>query len=243
MNYFDNPAISQSMLKTLGENPRKFYELYIAKSMKQTSTAALEDGKAFDLLLTEPDKFKQEYYTINSYGEISCILKDYKLQQFNHMKDSVLNKCIDVEGTLPLREFLDFGSYQEELYWCDPNYFVDCKGKLDWISEDKKLIIDFKTTVDSSYEGFSKSIKTYNYRLQAGMYAYAIQLKYNLKQLPDFMFVAVQKSIPYTTNIFKCSSTMLKEGIEEMKELLGLYSYYMETNEWNHDMHGIIEIG
>ena len=72
------------------------------------------------------------------------------------------------------------------------------------------LILDLKTTEDASPEAFSRSCWSYAYHIQAWLYCEAFEAFFGSR--PDFYFLAVEKSAPYASGVYKASAEMLAVG-------------------------------
>lgn len=224
MTYYTKPGISYSMLKKLDENPQEFYEIYVNKTKIQPTSKAFEEGKMFDMLLTEPERFNLVYGIKDGKPLFKGDISPSMLIKLNKMVSN-LNEY-KFEG-YELKDYLAAGSFQEEVFWLDDKSFVNCKGKLDWISKDKQIIIDFKTT--SRFEGFDVSIDQYKYYLQAGMYCSGIKNIYNLNHYPKYYLIAVDKLNDNCIQDHDITHR-IQEGIDEMNKLLKLYNYYCDCN-------------
>jgi len=103
-----------------------------------------------------------------------------------------------------------------------PGFFGGQKIKPDIACPDWGILIDLKTTSDASPEAFKWSAKKFNYHLQAYHYldvANKIHMETNGYTRPvfhTFLFVAIEKSAPYTVRIHECSPGVL-EAAHELK--------------------------
>ena len=236
MDYFKSPAISQSMIKLLLKNRKTFYYKYILKQYEDAETQALKEGKAFDLLLTEPENFTKEFTILEGVKTTTKPkhITDYQYNKMLGMKKELLN--YKDENNITIREIFKNGTYQEELYWNDEYSWLDCRAKLDWISNDKKTIIDIKTT--SSIDGIKWDMFSYGYDIQAAMYTRAIKQLYNIDA--DFIFLFVSKSSPYNVARISLSPETLLEATRKLEYGFDLYNEYMISNEWQYDDNQVI---
>jgi hypothetical protein len=91
-------------------------------------------------------------------------------------------------------------SLREQEYY-DANY----KALLDLVSPCGTIGVDYKTTAETSLEGFKWSAKKYMYHLQAYHYT-------KLANLKDFYYVAVSSVAPYPVWCLRCSDEFIDRG-------------------------------
>lgn len=62
-DYYNDPAISQSMIKVFLKNKEEYYHRYILNNSKNEDTAAMGFGRYYHTLILEPDKIEERYIT------------------------------------------------------------------------------------------------------------------------------------------------------------------------------------
>ena len=245
MNYFLNPAISQSKLKELKRSPKHFWTNHINPNRElPTETDAMRFGKAAHMCLFEYESFINNYiiepnidkrtkegklafneFLTNNTGK--SIISNDNMIAVKHIRNSILNNTASV--------ILHNGLAEHELYWTDNN--IACKAKLDYLIEPSAkfpngLIIDLKTTINAEPNEFAKSIYTYGYYNQLAFYCHAVKTVYKTKDYPTFIFIPVEKTAPYECAFLAGDEVMLNIGLHENQKLLNLYKSCMETNNW-----------
>jgi hypothetical protein len=239
MSYYESNAINQSMIKELLKNRKTFYYKYILNSYNDIESKALKDGKAFDLLITDPNNFNKEFTVlegIKTTTKPNCIT-EYEYNSMLGMKQELFNHIY--EDTITIEDLFKCGEFQKELYWTDEYNWLNCRAKLDWISTDKKLIIDIKTC--SSIDKLYWDVINYGYDIQAAMYTRAIKQLQNIEA--DFVFIFVNKSPPFNVKKVKLSKEMLEEAAQKLEYGFDLYCKYKLTNEWITDDSEFLIIG
>ena len=116
-------------------------------------------------------------------------------------------------------ELLSGGVAEQVNIWNDPDTKTPCKGKADYWNKDRNILVDIKTTQDSSPEGFRKSAYKYGYDRQASFYLDGFGVE-------QFWFIVIEKSAPYNMAIYNCSEEFLEEGRAKYKHLLDIHDYY-----------------
>lgn len=126
-------------------------------------------------------------------------------------------------------ELLKYGKAEQSIFWVDKETGVQCKGRLDWIT-DGSHIVDLKSTTDASPEGFQRSISKYRYYVQAAMYVDG--LYYATGNETDFVFAAWEKHAPYASALYYATPEMLEAGRQEYRRLLKIYAKCLESDTW-----------
>lgn len=108
---------------------------------------------------------------------------------------------------------------------------VACRARIDWLHHGHKTIDDLKTTTRSaSPEGFSKTLYTMGYHIQARFYQRSVEAAAGF--LPDFRFVVAETTEPYAVTVFALTpagealaDTQIAWAVETWKRCL-------EADEW-----------
>lgn len=127
-------------------------------------------------------------------------------------------------------ELLKVGKAEQSIFWVDKETGVQCKGRIDWLTNDN-MILDLKSTTDASPEGFQRSISKYRYYVQAAIYTDAISELHGF--VPPFVFGAWEKHPPYASALYYAAPEMLEAGRQEYKRLLKIYAKCLESDVWN----------
>lgn len=247
MDYFKNPAMSQSKLKDLKKSPKHFFVKHLAEDRKEPEpTDAMKFGTAVHMCLFEPTKFNSTYvididvdkrtkegkaalaeFIKNNAGKI--ILSGDELIKIKRIRNSILNK--KVSKIL----FNNKGLAEHELYWKDCG--VNCKAKLDFFIEpcetfNNGLIVDLKTTINAEAKEFAKSVHNFGYHNQMAWYCKGVKEIYKTNGYPTFIFLPVEKIDPFECAFFAADQAMLKFGLQENEKLLNTYINCFESNNW-----------
>ena len=248
MDYYTNPAMSQSKLKDLKRSPKHFWVKYIWENREiEPTTDAMEFGKAVHACLFEHQKFIQEYMVAPSIdkrtkaGKLEFenfvsqaqdknIITQTEMSNIFRIRDSILSKKTS-------RKLLNGGLAEHELFWLDTDTGIDCKAKLDYFIEPcnkfpNGIIIDLKTTINANASDFVKSIYNFGYYNQVAFYCNAVKTFYKTNDYPDFIFIPVEKTAPFECTFLATDKEMLNYGLAENNTLLELYLHCISTNHW-----------
>ena len=217
------PHLSYSSLKyALGD--MRLWEMYMRGQLKKESEA-LYFGSLYDLLLFEPEKFKDVYYTLDDTSICESIggkyprntkrYKEWKAEaaQTTENADKLLAPAADVKKAKEMIQRLkDCGLYDKRFaggkYQVEFNVDVDgvpLKGFLDCL-QDGQYIVDSKSS--RSIDKFRYDVNSFSYDIQAYIYTKVFGLK-------DFYWVVQEKAYPFYPADVKCTEETLFRG--EMK--------------------------
>jgi hypothetical protein len=231
------PHLSYSSLKyALGD--MRLWEMYMRGQLKKESEA-LYFGSLYDLLLFEPEKFKDVYYTLDDTSICESIggkyprntkrYKEWKAEaaQTTENADKLLAPAADVKKAKEMIQRLkDCGLYDKRFaggkYQVEFNVDVDgvpLKGFLDCL-QDGQYIVDSKSS--RSIDKFRYDVNSFSYDIQAYIYTKVFGLK-------DFYWVVQEKAYPFYPADVKCSEETLFRG--EMKFHQALENIQKYLNE------------
>ena len=112
-----------------------------------------------------------------------------------------------------IKKLWDSGKAEVSLFWQDPEFFLDCKARLDWFDPDSGIIVDLKFTNNVGKAGVQKPIQDY-YAVQAAWYSRGV---YQLtKKTADFLFVFIEKYAPHSIRVVAVSAGDLKHGLQKI---------------------------
>lgn len=171
--YLKTDAISASSIKLFRESPAK-YDLQKRGLYKPAESKAFKLGKAFEILVLEPEKSD------------SIIITECATEGVKEFKDAVTNnpgKIIltagdgaDVRRWARCCESTIFtngirGEAQVSAFYADAEFGV-IKCRYDLIDHDTRTIYDTKLMTDASPEQFAKDAYRFGYNIQSWWYRY-----------------------------------------------------------------------
>ena len=215
------PHLSYSSLKyALGD--MRLWEMYMKGQLKKESEA-LTFGSMYDMLLFEPDKARERYYTLDDSEVIASIggksprntkrYREWKAEeQTKRSSDKELASEADWKKAHEMIQRLkDCGLYDKRFaggkYQVEFNVDIDgvpLKGFLDCIQDD--CIIDSKSS--RSIDKFRYDVNSWSYDIQAYIYT-------KVFDIPNFYWVVQEKAYPFYPADVKCTEETLFRG--EMK--------------------------
>ena len=232
-NYYnDTDYVSNSMLNTISVSPEYFR---FRQDNPQPATAPMKLGSAIHMNVLQPEEFNKHYAVSPKFDKRTKVGKEaYAEFSKKHMFKDVISESdyhIIEQITMKLmkdkmvKSLLQQGEPEKIIQWHNEHYNVNCKGMLDYYREGADMIIDLKTTQDASYNGFMRSVKKYKYHKQAAFYLDAVKAQ-------RFFIIAVEKTPPFTINVFELGDDMIDEGRDMYNHELEVYKYCVENDYW-----------
>jgi exodeoxyribonuclease VIII len=121
---------------------------------------------------------------------------------------------------------LEQPGHREASYtWTDTNYGIACKCRPDWHSEDRRLVVDLKTTQDCSRREFTRSIAKFGYHLQAAWNTSALGAE-------QFLIIAVESQRPYAVAVYPVAAEALAAGARRIDRALESLAQCRATGIW-----------
>ena len=119
-------------------------------------------------------------------------------------------------------------SYEVSIVWVDEESGLTCKGRLDALQAERRIIGDLKTTRDASR--FEDTIARMSYHRQGAMYVNGM---FELTgDVHEFTITAVETIDPFTVRSAPLDEDALEAGAEEYQRLLGQIAECRITKKW-----------
>ena len=236
--YRQKDGISRSELWKMMESPEKF-KWYQEHPVPMTP--AFIFGAAAHKLMLDPETWGEEFAVAPI---IDRRTKEGK-SQYAEWLDKVVGReivgaedyetiqdMVSVARGIPFVEKLLAGEKETPLFWTDELTGELCKARLDCVTmiAGKPVIVDYKTTNDASTDGFMRSAIKYGYDFQASMYSEAYKANFGI--VPTFVFIAQEKTAPYSVNILQADDVFVKRGYDIFRQLIGTYHECKQSGNW-----------
>ena len=236
--YHASSALNRSKLLRLKRSP-KYYKW--TEAHPEEPTQALIFGNAVHTFILQPEEFDKRYVIapecdkrttagklvwkdfISNCGEKIILTKDEYIT-IQGICDSINNN--------PYAKKLLSGNIEKSFYWTDDLTGLKVKTRPDSYLELTKHVIcaDLKTCASADTESFQRDALKHGYDVQSFMCSYALEKYY--KKPVTFLFVAVEKTPPYSINIMQVDDLFKQRGEDIYRELLGTYKLCKDTKIW-----------
>jgi len=103
------------------------------------------------------------------------------------------------------------------------------KVKTDYLLEDIRVIVEYKTAVDARVEKFQRQVIDLGYDIQCGYYVDA------MKQLTGkdwrFLFIVQEKDPPFAVNFFMATPELIELGMKKVRKGLEIFWKIMNSDK------------
>lgn len=243
-DYHAADGISNSSLGLLAKNPLKFKSPGPRKesdifNVGSAAHKALLEGKDFwkDIavaphsVLSKTGTRVGTAYTewAETKGKGRTILTQDQGDQVQNMVQSVLERpehktaqsIISYPGAI----------FEQSIFYNDPENGCLCKVRPDIRIPTLKALIDIKTCIDASPDGFSKAIANFNYDRHAAIYLDVVSA-HTGDCYKAFLFIAVEKEPPHSVAVYRLSQEAIEIGRQKYRWLLDLYAECKASDNW-----------
>lgn len=105
-----------------------------------------------------------------------------------------------------------------------------CKARTDWLTHDRRVIIDYKTTENAAPEAFGKSIAKYGYDFQSSWYSRGVSAAAGID--PAFILFAQESEYPYRCSLHGLSNTYNEIAEAKCERALAEYRACKQADKW-----------
>jgi hypothetical protein len=189
--------------------------------------AVLLERDASRIVIVDADDWrtkaaKEERDAAREYGKLALLRKDH---------DNVLAMTAVAHKTIEQTELAGIfanGSAEETLIWRESDIY--CRSRMDWISTDRKVILDYKTTDSAEPDTFIRQIARMGYDMQAEFYRRGETLVNGSN--PTFVFLAQEISPPYACSLVALSNTYCELAQAKVAQAIHIWQRCLATGEW-----------
>ena len=107
---------------------------------------------------------------------------------------------------------------------------VLCRARLDWITNDNKIVLDYKSTGDASPEAFSRQIPKMDYHFQECFYQAGVEDATG--DVPQFFFLAQETEPPFACSLHGTSAAMQEVALSQFDRACRLWAQCLSTGQW-----------
>lgn len=202
------------------------------------SSYSFDFGKAVHSILLEPGKglievvdaedwrsksARDKKETLQAEGKIPVISKQYMqiISMVDIAKEFISSTKIGID-------FFD-GMKETTLIAYDGCWL---RGRLDCISQDRKIIFDYKTVINANPDEFiNYTVFKYGYDIQAAMYLELNKL-IGFKEKASYFWIIQEKEEPYFCSLIEASESVIACGKRKLQMAKQKWIECLRTNKW-----------
>ncbi len=161
-----------------------------------------------------------------SVGKVPLLEKQYaEVCMMSAATNSAIMDCTE----LGIKDLRADGDAELSYIWSEGATWMRCRP--DWISKDRKVCLDLKTTGKSADpEQFGRHIADMGYDVQESLYRRGIKAVEGID--PAFIFVVIEDEPPYLCSFVSLSSEFQDMGDQKVKKGIKLWRECMTTGQW-----------
>lgn len=239
--------LSATTLKYARES-LKHFEWYRSGKLPREEKSAFSFGNAFELALLAPDEYLQKVAVMPEaewFEEVKASMPDVKTvrnttiykDRHTAWRNEIAGKYVIAENGAESFETIEEmlsscyqdkviqgliknTEYQLSLFWTDPDTGIKLKTRPDICKRKKNVIVNLKTTIDGSPEGFSKDIKKWDYPLQACIEISGCLRTGLMDKVDNYFWLVVEKVPPFNATIYEFQDTDIAAVMDSFHYLL-----------------------
>lgn len=218
--YQQRIGLNQSTIKDILKSPQK----WALGAIQKPESKALDFGSLCHDLILSFDEIKQKYlfadvdkldFRLKEHKEIKAKADEQGLILIDKATKSEADKLIN-NNLFFFDRFIDKRRGDCELSYFGEYKGVMCKARFDFISKNKKTIIDLKFLQSATKDDFSRAVANFGYYIQAAFYL-------ELTGAKEFLFLVIEKTEPYLIGVYKLDTAALDLGRERIEKAIEIY--------------------
>lgn len=249
-DYHQSKGLSSSRLGLLlpPSCPANFWHHHLSGEVIRDETESFSLGSAVHTYCFEPDMFKSRFYIVreipkrnSNLGKAAyeAMIKEADGRQIlTHteydtcvaMGRKVITHAMWITLMQRVKDNQDQANIETSIAWEDDDIpGVLLRSRPDFFTQ--SLIIDLKTTKDSTPYGFQKAVMEYGYHRQAAMACDGL-IKCTGAHYENVVLFVVDKRPPHFVRCYVLSEAAINQGRYEYKTVARLYAECMRNNSW-----------
>lgn len=128
-----------------------------------------------------------------------------------------------------LRGLFEAGRPELSLVWSEGPTWL--RSRLDWLTNDGLVLLDYKTTSNAEPNAFGRSAWSLGYELQAEFYLRGLSAVGNRKA--TFVFLAQEVEPPFACSLVSLDPQAREIGIRKVEDAISQWAHCMKTGKWN----------
>lgn len=237
-------SLSSSLAQVLlRESPRKAWHSHprLNPKFKADTDSKFDIGTASHAVLLENDASKIVIVTADDWRTKAA--KEQRAAAYADGRTPLLEKHYDavremVDAALAFIEDSEIaeGWHEAEseatIVWVEDvdGFPVWLRARLDRVTLDRDLIMDYKTTTDAAPDPFSRQLVRMGYHIQEAFYRRGVRALG--KDRPEFVFLAQSCEPPFECSLHACDAALQEIADAEVERAIRIWKTCLSSNQW-----------
>ncbi len=192
---------------------------------------------AAQVLKDRPDikrpKQTKEYEAYESKFKFDNKSKLYEIPDVGDQSfETIEQMLISCKQDATIQRLIEGTDYQTSIFWTDPETGIKLKTRPDMNKRKKNVIVNLKTTLDGSPEGFTKDLKKWDYPLQACVEISGCLRTGIMDKVDNYFWLVVEKVPPFNATIYEFQETDIMAVMDSYDFLLSRIKKAQEQNKY-----------
>ncbi|HJY22920.1 MAG TPA: PD-(D/E)XK nuclease-like domain-containing protein [Hanamia sp.] len=222
--------------------PKMFWYQHLSGKVEKKSTDSFDLGTAVHTLVFEPEEFNNRFCCIQEVPKRNTSLGKAAFEALNKVAAGriILDKSEQdtaywMAGNITAHSMWKTvkgdksGCIEDSLAWIDEESGILLRSRPDFYTDD--IIIDLKTTKDSSPYAFQKAVAEYSYHRQGALAIDGLNTLKNGDYRHVVLFV-VDKNPPHFVRCYVMTDTAINQGRYEYKFAANQYKNCLQSGSW-----------
>jgi len=245
----NHPHIGSSGFKLLERSPAHYWAANIDPDRERKEpTALMKIGTAWHSAVFEPDDFERIYIQVPEgldrrtkegkalWAELEASGKE-PLSADGWAQIKAMAAAAHAHPVTKVIMDQPGGVGEASFFWVDEETGAPCRVRPDYAVEPCKLfpnglIIDGKSSDDSSPEAFARNCWNSQMYYQAAFYSDGMQRCWRTPEPPAFMWLSQERDAPYATAYYAASADLVSYGRKKYRHLLRVFARCLDTGQW-----------
>ena len=169
---------------------------------------------------------REQRDAIRAEGKLPLLARHFEgVQKMVEIAKVAINSCEDLQGYS-----LDAGKAEQTLIWQMDGIW--CRSRLDWLSNDRKLILDYKSTSGSAEpNAWVKTLMGMEGDMQPAFYLYGNKATGGPEDA-RFVFVVQENEAPFAVSFVGMPPAFVELGFRKMAHAVSLWRGCITTGQW-----------
>jgi PDDEXK-like domain of unknown function (DUF3799) len=150
------------------------------------------------------------------------------LAKYQTSLKAMLGAANEAINNSELAGILDTGAPEQTLVWTEGDIW--CRARLDLLSKEKAVILDYKSTQNAEPTAFIRQISRMGYDIQSEFYIRGLAMVANAKA--NFVFLAQEITPPYACSLISLSRAYQELARHKVNAAMKLWRECMSTGHW-----------